>query len=62
MLEDAIDGHLIALDDVEDAVGDAGLVQHWARRWRPGSFSDGEDELPPQAMALANITSAPWPG
>ena len=58
MLEDAIDGDLVALDDAEDALRHARLGEQLGdverRRW--GSFSDGlRMKVLPQAMALPNI-------
>ena len=57
MLEDAVDGHLVALHHVEDAVGQPGRFSSSARNSAAdGSFSDGfSTNVLPQAMALANI-------
>ena len=49
--------HLVAVDDVEHAIGDPGLRQQLGReQTADGSFSDGlRMNVLPQAMALANI-------
>ena len=58
VLEDAVDGHLVALHHVEHAVGQPGLLAA-ARRGTATPTGPSRDGLStnvlPQAMALANI-------
>ena len=56
----AFDRHLVALDHVEDAVRQAGLLVEIAarRREKEGSFSDGfKIKQLPQAIAIGDIQS-----
>ena len=57
MLEQRIDGHLVALHDIEHAVGQAGLLQQFRQRSEAtGSRSEGfSTKVLPQASASGNI-------
>jgi hypothetical protein len=57
VLEDRVDRDLVAVDDVEHALGDAGLLEQLGDEIEAdGSFSDGfRMNVLPQAMAFANI-------
>jgi hypothetical protein len=63
-VEHRVDGHLVAVHDVEDAGGKARLLDRRARKSAAdGSFSLGlSTTVLPQAMAMPSSTAAPSPG